>query len=138
MLRPFHLAIPVNDITATDIFYGEILACTKGRSSPQWIDWNFFGHQLVTHLVDEMPKSITPNEVDTKAVPVPHFGVVLDEKSWLLTAEKLRDANVEFVIEPYIRFKGKTGEQGTFFIYDPSGNALEFKYFNDLDALFTS
>lgn len=138
MLKPFHLAIPVIDIAATDAFYGGILKCEKGRSAPQWIDWNFFGHQLVTHLVNDMPNSIKPNEVDTKAVPVPHFGVVLDEKSWLETAENLRNDEVEFVIEPYIRFKGKTGEQGTFFVYDPSGNALEFKYFNDLDMLFTS
>ncbi|MDT0595375.1 VOC family protein [Glaciecola petra] len=138
MLRPFHLAIPVNDITAADCFYGGILACEKGRSAPEWIDWDFFGHQLVTHLVSDMPQSIQPNEVDAKAVPVPHFGVVLDEKNWLATAEKLRDAKIEFVIEPYIRFKGKTGEQGTFFVFDPSGNALEFKYFNDLGMLFTS
>lgn len=136
MPRPFHLAIPVNDIDAADKFYGDILRCEKGRSSLHWIDWNFFGHQLVTHLVNTMPNSIKPNEVDSKAVPVPHFGVVLEQKEWIDTADKLRKANIEFVIEPYIRFEGQVGEQGTFFVYDFAGNALEFKYFNDLDSLF--
>jgi extradiol dioxygenase family protein len=138
MLRPFHLAVPVDDLQQADHFYGSVLGCEKGRSSSHWIDWNFFGHQFVVHLVDAMPTAISPNSVDNKAVPVPHFGVVLDASDWHALIEKLKSHDIEFQIEPYIRFKGKTGEQGTFFIYDPAGNALEFKYFDDLTALFDS
>ncbi len=136
MLTPFHLAIPVSNLTLAEQFYGDILGCEKGRSDTQWIDWNFFGHQLVTHLVDIMPTSVTPNEVDHKAVPVPHFGVVLSEHDWKETARKFTQNNVEFQIAPYIRFEGKAGEQGTFFVFDPAGNALEFKYFHDLTQVF--
>jgi extradiol dioxygenase family protein len=136
MLTPFHLAIPVNNLVAATKFYGNVLGCEQGRSDSHWIDWNFFGHQLVTHLVELMPKPIMPNEVDSKAVPVPHFGVVLQEQQWLETAEKIKANGISFVIDPYIRFKGKTGEQGTFFLYDPAGNALEFKYFNDMTQVF--
>jgi extradiol dioxygenase family protein len=136
MLTPFHLAIPVNNLAAAAKFYGDVLGCEQGRNDSHWIDWNFFGHQLVTHLVELMPKSIMPNEVDNKAVPVPHFGVVLHEQQWLETADKIKQNGIAFVIEPYIRFKGKTGEQGTFFLYDPAGNALEFKYFSDMTQVF--
>lgn len=138
ILSPFHLAIPVDNLLQAQLFYGDILGCEKGRSSEHWIDWNFFGHQLVTHLVQAMPHAIMPNEVDNKAVPVPHFGVVLTKKDWLKTSDKLSKHNISFEIAPYIRFKGQVGEQGTFFVYDPAGNALEFKYFNDMNSLFAS
>lgn len=137
MLRPFHLAIPVNDLEAAKHFYGHILGCDKGRSSEHWIDWNFYGHQLVTHLVDNMPSEAGCNGVDNKAVPVPHFGVVLTMEDWHVLADKVKDAGIEFVIEPYIRFTGEPGEQATMFFHDPAGNALEFKAFNDLSSLFT-
>lgn len=136
-LRPFHLAIPVTDLKSAEYFYGTIIGCKMGRSDSHWIDWDFFGHQLVTHLVDDMPKAIRPNEVDCKSVPVPHFGLVLDEGDWSKLANKLSEYNVPFEISPYTRFKGLPGEQGTFFIFDPSGNALEFKYFSDLAQLFS-
>lgn len=136
MLTPFHLAIPVNDLAVASHFYGEVLGCGKGRSDSHWIDWNFFGHQLVTHLVETMPDAIMPNQVDSKAVPVPHFGVVLEESQWLGIVDKIKAHGLSFEIEPYIRFKGKTGEQGTFFLFDPAGNALEFKYFNDMTQVF--
>ncbi|MFT5278128.1 MAG: extradiol dioxygenase family protein [Glaciecola sp.] len=138
MPAPFHLAIPVINLTESEAFYGEILACEKGRSSAHWIDWNFFGHQLVTHLVAEMPKQPAPNEVDSKAVPVPHFGVILNMREWKALAQKLLEAKQTFVIDPYIRFEGKVGEQGTFFLLDPSGNALEFKGFADESQIFAS
>lgn len=136
MIAPFHLAIPVDDLTAAAHFYGEVLGCARGRSSSHWIDWNFFGHQLVTHLVEQMPKAISPNEVDSKAVPVPHFGVVVNEKVWHQIIDKITAHNIEFEIAPYIRFKGITGEQGTFFLFDPCSNALEFKYFRDVNQIF--
>ena len=136
MISPFHLAIAVDDLTAASHFYGNVLACQKGRSDVHWIDWDFFGHQLVTHLVDTMPIAIRPNEVDSKSVPVPHFGVVLQKEEWLATIDKIKANGIAFEIEPYVRFKGKTGEQGTFFLFDPAGNALEFKYFNDMTQVF--
>jgi len=138
MLSPFHLAVPVDDLSKAERFYGHIIGCEKGRSSEQWIDWNFFGHQFVTHLVDAMPALVAPNMVDNKAVPVPHFGIVLPPAEWRELSEKLEANNIQFEIAPYIRFKGQTGEQGTFFVYDPAGNALEFKYFENMDALFAS
>jgi extradiol dioxygenase family protein len=137
-LTPFHLAIPVTDLSQAQSFYGELLACTKGRSSEQWIDWNFFGHQLVTHLVSEMPSVPKPNQVDNHAVPIPHFGVVLAWQDWQQLADKLIAAKVEFIIQPYVRFKGQTGEQGTLFFLDPCGNALEFKAFKDMHQLFAT
>jgi len=136
MLRPFHLAIPVDNLSKAAHFYGEVLACKQGRSDEKWIDWDFFGHQLVTHLVDAMPLAIAPNTVDKHAVPVPHFGIVLEQTTWQNTVKRLEQHQINFQIAPYIRFKGQAGEQGTFFIYDPSGNALEFKYFNNLSSLF--
>lgn len=135
-VSPFHLAIPVTDLNSARSFYGELLACEQGRSSEQWIDWNFFGHQLVTHLVATMPSAPSHNAVDNKAVPVPHFGVVLDWERWQSLADKLVAAGVGFVIEPYIRFEGLVGEQATLFFLDPFGNALEFKAFKDPSQLF--
>ncbi|GAB2685333.1 VOC family protein [Aliiglaciecola sp. 3_MG-2023] len=135
-IRPFHLAIPVDNLPKAEWFYGEVLGCSKGRQSEQWIDWNFYGHQLVTHLVDKMPLTPTPNQVDAKYVPVPHFGVVLSMPDWRILAERMQQHNTEFVIEPYVRFAGQAGEQATMFFLDPSGNALEFKAFNDLQQLF--
>jgi hypothetical protein len=133
---PFHLAIPVTNLAQASAFYGTLMGCEQGRCSEQWIDWNFFGHQLVTHLVATMPILPEPNEVDSKAVPVPHFGVVLSMSEWKALAQKLVAAEQTFVIEPYIRFEGKVGEQGTFFLFDPAGNALEFKGFADDSQLF--
>jgi len=137
-LRPFHLAIPVSDLNNAYRFYGELLGCSQGRSSEQWIDWNFFGHQLVTHKVAQMPTKPDTNEVDNKHVPVPHFGIVLSMHDWQSLAARLSAHKATFVISPYIRFQGEVGEQGTFFLYDYCGNALEFKGFNDLDSLFAS
>lgn len=135
-LRPFHLAFPVTCLTQATAFYGELLGCTKGRESSQWIDWNFFGHQVVTHLVAQMPSAPAYNAVDNHAVPVPHFGVVLNLFDWRKLADKLIAAKVEFVVEPYTRFQGEVGEQSTLFLLDPFGNALEFKAFEDLSSLF--
>ncbi|GBL03911.1 VOC family protein [Glaciecola sp. KUL10] len=135
-INPFHLAIPVSCLDNARKFYGDLLGCSEGRSSEQWIDWNLYGHQLVTHKVAKMPEKPAANQVDAKAVPIPHFGVVLDMPSWQLLADKLKDAKVEFVIEPYIRFKGQAGEQATLFLLDPCGNALEFKGFKDMNSLF--
>jgi extradiol dioxygenase family protein len=138
MVQPFHLAIPVTNLTDAEAFYGELLGCEKGRSDVQWIDWNFFGHQLVTHCVEAMPSPPAYNGVDDHAVPVPHFGVVLTMNDWQALANKLEAANTEFVIAPYIRFKGKPGEQATMFFKDPFGNALEFKAFADISQLFAT
>jgi len=115
-----------------------LMGCAQGRRSDQWIDFNFFGHQLVTHLAPEECGQAATNTVDGKAVPVKHFGVVLSPENWRALAERLQAAKVSFIIEPGIRFAGEAGEQGTFFLLDPAGNALEFKYFEDMDALFRS
>ena len=138
MTQPFHLAIPVTNLDDANRFYGELLGCEKGRSDTQWIDWNFFGHQLVTHCVNEMPSLPSYNGVDDHAVPVPHFGVVLTMGVWQELAEKVEAANIDFIVAPYIRFKGKPGEQATMFFKDPFGNALEFKAFADINQLFAS
>lgn len=135
-LTPFHLAIPVTDLSNAEDFYGGLLACQKGRSCEQWIDWDFFGHQLVTHLVSEMPNLPKHNQVDQHDVPVPHFGVVLTWQDWQQLANKLEANNMRFIIQPYVRFEGQVGEQATMFFLDPSGNALEFKAFKDIDQLF--
>lgn len=140
-LRPFHLAVPVRDLDECRAFYGELLGCDQGRSSDDWIDWNFFGHQLVTHVNPNLGKEgrvdLHYNGVDGKGVPVPHFGVVLTPAQWAELKLRVGD-KVDFVIEPYTRFAGEPGEQSTMFFLDPSGNALEFKAFNDLDQLFAS
>lgn len=134
-INPFHLAFPVNDLEKARHFYGTILGCAEGRSSAQWIDFDLFGHQIVTHLA---PEKIVQhhNAVDGHAVPVPHFGVVLDWDEFHAFAQRISSAGVSFVIEPYIRFKGQTGEQATMFFLDPAGNALEFKSFFDPSQLF--
>ncbi len=136
-IRPFHLAIPVHDLEIAREFYGDILGCSTGRESENWIDFNFFGHQLVTHLDKNMNISDSTNTVDGDRVPVPHFGIILKKKDWDTLAKKLSAANVDFIVEPRTRFKDNTGEQSTMFIKDPSGNALEFKSFQDDGHIFT-
>lgn len=136
-LRPFHLAVPVDDLQKARAFYRDILGCEEGRSSDHWVDFNFFGHQFVIHYKPkEASSSVHHNPVDGHDVPVPHFGVVLSWEHWEALANALRKADVKFVIEPYIRFEGQVGEQGTMFFYDPCGNALEFKAFKDISQLF--
>ncbi len=136
-LTPFHIAFPVSDLAAAREFYGETLGCPEGRSSEEWIDFSLFGHQIVAHLKPGMEaKPGHHNAVDGHAVPVPHFGVVLEMDVWERLAERLRAAGVVFVIEPYVRFKGEVGEQATMFFYDPAGNALEFKAFADMGQIF--
>ena len=135
-LRPFHLAIPVSNIEKARDFYGNILGFEEGRSSEKWIDWNFYGHQLVTHEDKTMQRSSAHNPVDGQSVPIPHFGVVLSINDWNGLAEKLKSIGTKFLIEPYTRFKGEPGEQATLFFLDPFGNALEFKAFKKLESLF--
>ena len=135
-LRPFHLAIPVSNIQKARDFYGNALDFEEGRSSEKWIDWNFYGHQLVTHEDKTMQVNNVHNPVDGQQVPIPHFGVVLSMIDWNTLAEKLKSIDTKFLIEPYIRFKGEPGEQATLFFLDPFGNALEFKAFNNLESLF--
>lgn len=136
-LRPFHLAFPVHDIDAARDFWGGTMGCPEGRSSGEWIDFDFFGHQIVTHLVPGMEAADAGgNAVDGHQVPVPHFGVVLEMKHWQALADRLIAAGTKFDIEPYVRFKGEPGEQATMFFRDPSGNAIEMKAFEDLGQLF--
>jgi extradiol dioxygenase family protein len=136
-IQPFHLAIPVSDLQKCRKFYKETLGCGEGRSSDHWVDFNFFGHQLVIHYQDpKETKASTSNPVDGKDVPVPHFGVVLQWDVFHEFAKLLKSKEVDFVIEPYIRFEGKPGEQATMFFKDPCGNALEFKAFKNMDQLF--
>ncbi len=137
-LSPFHLAIPVHDLPAARTFYGEVFGLEEGRSSEQWVDFDFFGHQLVIHEHPRMPyqAQANTNPVDGHDVPVPHFGVVLGWEEWEALAERLRERGTEFVIEPYVRFQGQVGEQATMFLLDPCGNALEFKAFKDMSQLF--
>jgi len=141
-VQPFHLAFPVDDLAAARDFYGRVLGCREGRSSDRWIDFDFFGHQIVAHLVDDpdlrSDADAGGNAVDGHDVPVPHFGVVLTMPEWTALANKLTAADTEFIIEPYIRFKGEPGEQATMFFRDPAGNALEFKAFADMDQLFAT
>jgi extradiol dioxygenase family protein len=136
-LRPFHIAFPVHDLAAARNFYGGTLGCPEGRSSEQWIDFDFFGHQIVAHLKPRAAEAEEfHNAVDGHDVPVPHFGVILTQQDWEALADRVKAAGIEFIIEPYTRFKGQTGEQSTMFFLDPSGNALEFKAFADLGQLF--
>ncbi|MCY3998827.1 MAG: VOC family protein [Flavobacteriaceae bacterium] len=137
-LSPFHLAIPVNDLEKCKSFYQNTLNCTPGRSSSQWADYNFFGHQLVLHFDANHRPVLHRNEVDGHGVPVPHFGVVLPWEDFSKLVNHLNEVGIEFIIEPYIRFKGLKGEQKTMFFYDPSGNALEFKSFKTSDQLFAT
>lgn len=131
-LTPFHLAMPVDDLETAREFYGGLLGCPQGRSSDSWVDFDFFGHQLVCHI--GAPTGGGTNPVDGDHVPVPHFGVVMEMEDWQRLADRLGSAGIRFVIEPHIRFKDQPGEQATMFFHDPSGNALEFKAFRDIDA----
>lgn len=135
-LSPFHLAFPVRDIAEARRFYGEVLGCPEGRSADTWVDFDLYGHQIVTHLDPQMTARKHHNPVDGHDVPVPHFGVVLPWDDFHALAERLRARGTQFVIEPYIRFQGQVGEQATMFFLDPSGNALEFKSFKDPSQLF--
>lgn len=133
---PFHLAFPVDDLSAARTFYGGLLGCSEGRSSESWIDFDFYGHQVVAHLSPDEIRRTASNEVDGKDVPVRHFGVILPWDAWHALADRLRQAGVRFIIEPGIRFAGQVGEQATMFFLDPAGNALEFKSFRDMGRIF--
>jgi extradiol dioxygenase family protein len=135
----FHLALPVDDLNAAEGFYGGVLGCPQGRSSPRWIDYDFYGHQLVVHKVaaEDLP-AVARNPVDGESVPASHFGVVLDWDDWDQLQSRLQAANVAYVIEPNTRFAGRRGEQRTCFIRDPAGNYLEFKCFRNPDMLFAT
>ena len=135
-LSPFHLAIPVHNLAACRNFYTNTLNLEEGRSSDLWVDYNFFGHQLVIHFKPKSEDDVHTNSVDGKDVPVPHFGVVLPWESFHQFAELLKSKGIQFIIEPYIRFEGQVGEQATMFFKDPSGNALEFIAFKDMSQLF--
>ncbi|MBL7559990.1 glyoxalase [Olleya sp. YSTF-M6] len=135
-ISPFHLAIPVHNLQECRIFYRDILNCEEGRSSDHWVDFNFFGHQLVIHFKEKTDEDTSGNEVDGKQVPVPHFGVVIDWDVFTTFENDLKTKNINFIIEPYVRFEGLVGEQKTMFFKDPSGNALEFKTFRDQSQLF--
>lgn len=135
-LYPFHLAFPVHDLAVARSFYLGVLGCSEGRSAPDWVDFDFYGHQIVAHLAPEMAGPASKNAVDGHGVPVRHFGVVLPMQVWKDLAASLTTAGIEFVIAPYIRFKGKPGEQATMFFLDPSGNAIELKAFADINQLF--
>lgn len=135
-LTPFHIAIPVHNLEESRSFYRDILNCEEGRSSDHWVDFNFFGHQLVIHYKEKVHQDLPTNSVDGKNVPVPHYGVVLPWTIFQEFGEMLKAKDVAFIIEPYIRFEGKVGEQATMFFMDPAGNALEFKSFKDMGQLF--
>ena len=136
MIAPFHLAVPVSNLEDCRTFYRDIIGCKEGRSSEQWVDFNFFGHQFVIHLKPGPVEGLHTNLVDGKAIPVPHFGVVFPWDEFESFSNRLKSKNISFIIEPYIRFKGQIGEQATMFFNDPSGNALEFKSFKNNAALF--
>jgi hypothetical protein len=134
-LSPFHLAFPVRDIAEARAFWGETIGCPEGRSAQDWVDFDFYGHQIVAHLAPAREAEAS-NPVDGHDVPVPHFGIVLGMEEWRALAARLADAGVEFAIEPHIRFEGQPGEQATMFFRDPSGNAIEMKAFADRSKLF--
>jgi len=134
-LPRFHLAVPVDDLDAARAFYGGVVGCAQGRSSDTWIDWNLRGHQFVTHLAPGRARQVH-NAVDGHDVPVPHFGLILSVEDFLELVDRFRAADVEFVIEPYLRFQGQPGEQWTMFLLDPAGNAMEFKAFADDAQIF--
>ena len=138
MTQPFHLAIPVQNLEICRAFYRDILQCKEGRSDTHWVDFNFFGHQLVIHQKDNFNPQQISNPVDGHDVPVPHFGVVLSMNDWHLLSQRLEKNGTKFIIEPTIRFKGKAGEQATLFFKDPEGKALEFKAFKDIGQLFAT
>ena len=135
-LPPFHLAFPVNDLAQARAFYGGLLGCAEGRSSERWVDFDFYGHQVVAHLSPAEAGQSQTSPVDGHNVPVRHFGVILEWREWHRLAERLGGKGVEFIIEPGIRFQGQVGEQATMFFLDPSGNALEFKSFKDPRQVF--
>ncbi len=136
-MRPFHLALPVHSLEQARRFYGGLLGCAEGRSADRWVDFDFFGHQLSLHLADT-EETTARNEVDGDEVPARHFGLVLEWGAWEALADRLTQAKVTFRIAPRVRFQGQPGEQGTFFLDDPSGNALEMKAFRDLRAMFAT
>jgi hypothetical protein len=136
VIPPFHLAFPVHSIAAARAFYGDVLGCPEGRSAEDWVDFNFYGHQIVAHLAPEEAGHRSTSAVDGDAVPVRHFGAVLSIAQWQALADKLKVAGIDFIIEPHIRFKGEVGEQATMFFLDPSGNAVEIKAFADMASLF--
>ena len=136
ILPPFHLAFPVHDLEAARSFYGDLLVCPEGRSSAVWIDFDFYGHQIVAHLAPHESGAASANAVDGHGVPVRHFGVVLPMADWQTASERLTAADVDFIIKPYARFEGEPGEQATMFFKDPSGNAVEMKAFADPSKLF--
>ncbi len=133
---PFHLAFPVHDLAAARAFYGDLLGCAEGRSSDRWVDFDFYGHQIVAHLAAAELGRTAANRVDGHEVPVRHFGVILEWSQWESLASRLKARQVQFIIDPGIRFQGQVGEQATMFFLDPSGNALEFKSFRDPSQVF--
>ena len=135
-IRPFHLAFPVDDLAAAREFYKGTLGCGEGRSSPEWVDFDFFGHQIVAHLAPEELGETATNAVDGRGVPCRHFGLVMDMDDWRSIAERLKAAKIKFLIEPYVRFEGEPGEQATMFFNDPAGNAIELKALKNIDLLF--
>ena len=135
-MPPFHLAFPVDDLAAARAFYGEVLGCAEGRSSDEWVDFDFFGHQIVAHLAPARSGDAASNHVDGHGVPVPHFGLVLEMAEWRAMADRLKAAGIRFVIEPTVRFAGQPGAQATLFFRDPAGNALEIKAMADPAKLF--
>ena len=136
MKNPFHLAFPINDIEETKSFYKKHFNCEIGREDKKWVDFDFYGHQLSAHLRPEELKNTKKNSVDGKDVPVRHFGVILEWETWHQLSSILKENDIDFIIDPYIRFKGEVGEQATMFFLDPSGNALEFKSFKDSSQVF--
>ena len=136
MKNPFHLAFPINDIEETKSFYKKHFNCEIGREDKKWVDFDFYGHQLSAHLRPEELKNTKKNSIDGKDVPVRHFGVILEWETWHRLSSKLKENDIDFIIDPYIRFKGEVGEQATMFFLDPSGNALEFKSFKDSSRVF--
>jgi uncharacterized protein len=137
MKAAFHMAFPVKSLGITKMFYNEVLGCPIGRSSDHWVDFNFFGHQISAHLSLEMENEVEMTEVEGKKVPLRHFGAILSLEDWTQLAHTLKVSGTEFIIEPQVRYKGKKGEQHIMFVYDPSGNALEFKAFSNDNEIFT-
>ena len=138
MRPPFHFAFPVDDLDAARAFYGGVLGCPEGRSAATWVDFDLAGHQIVAHRVAAAARDVGTSPVDGDGVPVPHFGLVLPWEEWEALAQRLRDADWTFALAPRVRFRGEVGEQGTFFVRDPAGNALEFKAFRDPGLLFAN
>ncbi len=137
-MHTFHLAFPVNDLSKARSFYIDVLGCSVGRSAATWVDFDFYGHQISAHLNPQGSSPAIKNPVDGDQVPIPHFGLIVDQTTWKKLIERIRANGFTFIIEPRIRFEGKAGEQGTFFLHDPAGNALEFKYFQDKHNIFAN